>query len=449
MLKTAMIFGNGMVLQKKKEIVIWGTSEANAWVAVTLGHEQNSCMAQSDGTWRVVFPPRDTARNLHMYVTDGVTTIHYSDICIGEVWLVGGQSGKDHPLSEDQEFIREMTEDSDIRFFHFPEESSPVSEKTEDFPEKDGSWQKACISSAGCVSAAGYHFAGKIKENRSGCVGIVECTKKDASIGCWIDPEFLKNTEGSILLEDYEKSLAEGNDEESLTGKKPGAFYEQILKQVAPLGVRGVLWYQSEQDADYSHVYGTLFRKLIENWRMLWKEDLPFLYAQFAPTCSETGKEIGHYTVLRQQQELVSKMVPGVWMISSSDCRTYPDMDPRANRRIGERLAVTARNHVYGEEIDCSVPEIQNAYLMGENVILIFRNGEGLYVEGAEINDLDVYDKNGKAITFSAYDCEYNVLILKNCRNAEKISLAARDDYQVNIYNKAGMPAKPFQVLIS
>lgn len=496
MLKTAMIFGNGMVLQRKKQIAVWGTADAGAWITVTLGHERSSCLAQEDGTWMVYLPEREAARNLRMSITDGKEMIRYSDISVGEVWIAGGQSNMEFPLAFDEEFDPDMEVNEEIRFFNYPEVSYEERLQECDFREY-GHWRKASAKAAPYFTAVGYYFAKKLREKGNMPIGIVECTWGGTPACAWMNPGYLQNTQANIWKEEYENDLGKldikeykkafkenpfndrtkmvidswyvrmmktgltreeqiefmDNQENSFQDKvmgpyderRPGGLYEVMLKKIAPYSARGVLWYQGESDDRHPQLYATVFRKLIENWRELWQEELPFLFVQLAPFEAWMGERGTAYPILRQQQEIVSKTVPETWMISSSDCGARFDIHPKNKRLIGERLALAARGHVYGDDLICDAPEIQNVFITGEDLVLIFRHGDGLCVDGDSIQDLVVMDKEGNTIQVSDFCCEYNVVILRGCKDADKVSLAVKDYYQVNLYNEAGIPAKPFE----
>lgn len=116
--------------------------------------------------------------------------------------------------------------------------------------------------------------------------------------------------------------------------QNPGALYHHMLKGVAPFSVRGVIWYQGESDDRHPEVYATVFSQMIRCWRDLWGEELPFLFVQLAPFekwLFTSGRE---YPLLRQQQELVSKTVPGVWMTTSGDAGMQWDIHPKEKKPI-------------------------------------------------------------------------------------------------------------------
>ena len=66
---------------------------------------------------------------------------------------------------------------------------------------------------------------------------------------------------------------------------RPTGLYENILRRVAPYGVRGVIWYQGEDDdaRGWHAFYDESMKALIQSWRMLWKRELPFLQVELAP----------------------------------------------------------------------------------------------------------------------------------------------------------------------
>jgi len=82
------------VLLQNAQNVVKGTTTTGKTVTVTLGGSQvGSATADSSGNYKVSFNPgaaNATGRNL--VVSDGSATLTISDVLVGEVWLVAGQS---------------------------------------------------------------------------------------------------------------------------------------------------------------------------------------------------------------------------------------------------------------------------------------------------------------------------------------------------------------------
>jgi sialate O-acetylesterase len=186
-----------------------------------------------------------------------------------------------------------------------------------------------------------------------------------------------------------------------------------MLKKIAPFPLRGFLWYQGESDDVRASVYGTVLKRLIECWRNLWDEKLPFLLVALAPFgrwVSATGER---FPLLRQQQETISKTVEAVWLASSSDAGMEWDVHPKHKKPIGTRLALLARGHIYGEDILCDPPEFLKAYRQADGIRLLFANADGLHIKGGKINALHLSDNNGNECTADAIEIDGNSVVLK------------------------------------
>jgi len=79
--------------------------------------------------------------------------------------------------------------------------------------------------------------------------------------------------------------------------------------------MRGVIWYQGEDNWNRAHSYTDMFSTMIKGWRELWGQgEFPFYYCQIAPydysIITEPGKEIINSAYLREAQMNAEKIVP-------------------------------------------------------------------------------------------------------------------------------------------
>ncbi|WP_163194071.1 sialate O-acetylesterase [Clostridium thermarum] len=510
MLKTAMIFGDNMVLQRQKPIKIWGRGNAGKRITVTLKGKEtviSNTTVGADGNWMIIFSSMEVERGLELEISDGIDTLVFHDINIGEVWLAGGQSNMEYWLEfdEDKNEVLNGPMNQDIRFFDYPDVSYEGQLDEHDY-SSFGTWRKCTREDLPYFSAVGYYFAKELQENLDVPIGIVGCNWSGTSASAWMDTEYLKDNEGSAWLEAYEEAVKgldletykeefrrnpannhsvplkdmdnmarkfwypgfsleeqremlrkdteqEGTVTMPVMGpyseKRPGGLYETMLKKVAPYTIRGVIWYQGESDAVRPELYSIVFGKMIECWRNLWEDKLPFIFVQLAPFGEWLGSTGENYPVVRRQQELVSKTIPGTWMVSSSDAGMEWDIHPKRKKPIGMRLALCARGHVYGQDILCDPPEFSTAERFTGGVRINFKNGDGLYVKGDKVNALIITDGEGKELTPDQVTIEADgLLILGNLPENLTISFASTPYYEVNIYNKAHNPAKPFVVTL-
>ncbi|MDE6594686.1 MAG: sialate O-acetylesterase, partial [Oscillospiraceae bacterium] len=83
----AAVFTDHMVLQRNKNINIWGCAYTATDVTVELCGKSVTTRAES-GKWKAVLPPMEAGGPYELKVTDksgGEIVLH--DVMIGEVWL--------------------------------------------------------------------------------------------------------------------------------------------------------------------------------------------------------------------------------------------------------------------------------------------------------------------------------------------------------------------------
>lgn len=510
MLKAAMVFGNSMVLQRQKEIKVWGTGiPGNVVIGILKGVKggEASTIIGEESNWMLTFAPQEAARGLELTLKDGIDTITYQNVSIGEVWVAGGQSNMEYYLEFDAEKENVLNGDMnpDIRFFDYPEVSYEGQLEEYDY-SRFGIWRTCTKEDLPYFSAPGYYFAEDLSKALELSIGIVGCNWGGTPACAWMAQEYLEDNEGRQWLEEYEreagkldlevykaefkanpmndhsnpladprmaKLMLPGFSHEEQLGflnlmasspekakllapqigpyyeRRPGGLYETMVKKVAPYTARGVIWYQGESDSDRATLYSTVFGEMIRCWRDLWKDELPFLFVQLAPFGKWLAADGRHYPEIRHQQELVSKNVPDSWMISTSDAGMEWDIHPKYKKPIGMRLALLARGHIYGENLLCDPPEFHAAKRLSEGIRIEFHNCEGLYIKGDQVNALVMKDDKEEEITPEKVSVvEDDLLIEGEFPPGTVVSFARTPFYEVNLYNKSGNPVKPFEITL-
>ena len=85
------LFQSGMVLQRDKAIPVWGKADAGEMVTIRFNKKQYVTTAGINGKWRINLPKMKAGGPYTMTVGDIVLT----NILIGDVWLLSGQSNID------------------------------------------------------------------------------------------------------------------------------------------------------------------------------------------------------------------------------------------------------------------------------------------------------------------------------------------------------------------
>ena len=165
---------------------------------------------------------------------------------------------------------------------------------------------------------------------------------------------------------------------------------------------------------------------------------------QIAPF--EPGKD---YPELRRQQEIVEKTVKDAYMVSICDIGMKTDIHPKNKHDVGYRLALKALGKVYGKDVVCDAPYAESAELQGNDIVLHFAACKEIIISGGALNAMKIISEDGP-VKMRSCVIDGNILILRTDCAAEKkhlrVEFAWTPYHEVNLYNEAGLPAKPFRI---
>lgn len=501
MLTTDSIFSDNMVLQRDKPVSIWGGGDGDEVTVSVQG--KSATIKVINGKWQVTIESLAARRNETIRITSGADLIEIQNVAVGEVWIAGGQSNMEFLLEYDAEAAQviPLAINPDIRFFDCPKIKFEGQEKEEDF-SKFGFWRPLNPANAPFYSAVGFYFASQIYKRLQVPIGIVGCNWGGTTASAWMDESYLAADESlSVYLKEYQAGIQDldinkyiatekrsrenmqqpmvtkvmkstmkktpgpllyplytilfqaGAKNTTLVGprseNRPGGLFHTMLQKIAGFSTRGVIWYQGEADDLKAELYAKLFSALIRCWRDAWKDELPFLFVQLAPYEKYLGFFAVNYPILREQQDLVSKTVPGASMASIMDAGSKLDIHPKHKRPVGERLALLARGKVYGEDILCEAPEVDNVRFDDGNLVISFlHTGTGLFLKGSQLESLELF-ADGQKLATNSVAVSGDTLVV----NADKLDsatelevrLAFRNYAPINLYNSADLPVKPFR----
>ena len=509
MVKTAELFQSGMILQRDKTVPVWGTAEPGERVRVTVQGKTAEGQADENGRWSVELPPLTASEEEQMTVSGTSGRITFDRVAVGEVWLAGGQSNMEYHMRYEKHLsqVKPTCENPRIRFFDVPEIAFDGQGECFDY-SRMGRWRSASPEEIEYFSAVGYYFERAVEKALDVPVGIVGCNWGGTVSAAWMDPETVRQT-GPVWMKEYEAFLADTKMEEYWEKQKksplniggnpfadpfselvmprtpspeemgaffasmqasgdfpdpqdfidsflpqniPGALYEHMLKAVAPFAVRGVLWYQGESDDEMHHadLYASMLTALIGDWRKLWKEELPFLIVQLPGFESWLQVACDRFDLIRAAQEQVSDQVPGVYLCSISDAGEQYDIHPKDKQVVGERLALLARGHVYGENLLCDAPRAREATREGKEITLRFEHAEGgLVLRGETVSALRV-TVGEKELPFQASVSgeTLRIRLTEDTPGPVRVDFAQEKFYLVDLYNQSGIPAVPFSLVV-
>lgn len=186
-LKLAQLFSDHVVLQRQKNISVWGWAAPNESVKVEFSNEIQNVNADETGKWMVKFPPMEAGGPYTLLVSTKTESLKIEDILIGEVWLLSGQSNMEWPVKQANNFKEEKKNANYPQIRHFF-----VEHLVEIQPQKDlksGSWKIASSETVGDFSAIGFFFARELYQKLNIPIGLVHSSWGGSQIEGWISKE--------------------------------------------------------------------------------------------------------------------------------------------------------------------------------------------------------------------------------------------------------------------
>ncbi len=191
-LQLPAIVGDNMVLQRDKELRIWGWADPGSDVNLTFAGSDYETTTNASGEWELRMPAREAGGPYSMTITSGEESITLENILVGEVWLFSGQSNMVHYLDLHKERYAEeikKADYTDIRQFLVPQ--NPVlTGPAEKLPP--ASWKEARGEDLLRFSVVGYFFAKAIHEEYDIPVGFINASVGGTPIEAWTSEEGLQ-----------------------------------------------------------------------------------------------------------------------------------------------------------------------------------------------------------------------------------------------------------------
>jgi sialate O-acetylesterase len=229
----------------------------------------------------------------------------------------------------------------------------------------------------------------------------------------------------------------------------PAVLFQGMIRPVAPLSIRGAIWYQGEANADRAQQYQTLLPLLVGDWRKIFQEgDFPFYIVSLPAFMHHRDRpDDDAWAELREAQALTARNVKNSALAVTIDTGEAENIHPQDKQVVGERLALCALANEYGEKIPAAGPAFVSATKLPGALKLHFNHTDGgLVVKGNKLAEFSVAGPDHKWVWADA-KIEGDCVIVSSPDVPEPV--AARYAWQANpvatLFNGAGLPAVPFR----
>ena len=228
----------------------------------------------------------------------------------------------------------------------------------------------------------------------------------------------------------------------------PTVLFNAMISPLIPYGIKGVIWYQGENNTGRALRYRTLFPLMINNWRTKWNEgEFPFLFVQLANYMNTNPEPVEDAWAELREAQLMTLKVPNTGMASSIDIGDSSDIHPKNKREVGRRLSLIALNKVYGFDNEYSGPVYKSYKIDGSKIIITFDFANGLNSNSEDkLKGFAIAGSDHKFYWADAVIDGGTVIV--SCPLVSQpvaVRYAWASNPVCNLYNSAGLPASPFR----
>ena len=440
------LFGDHMVLQCEKPIRVWGSSGPGASVSVSLWNAgvageprllaEGAGLADDRGAWDVRLAAQPPGGPYELRIA-GESDSVFRDVWLGEVWICSGQSNMEWPVRQAKDAEAEIAgaDHPGIRLFQTPRRAAPVPET-----HVEAEWRTCSPESVAGFSAVGYSFGRALHERIDRPVGLIQAAWGGTPAEAWTAPASLRDDP------DFAEILVRKPRHGSWA---PSALFHGMIAPLTRYGIRGVIWYQGESNADRAWQYRRLFPAMIRSWREAFRQgDIPFLFVQlanFKARAEQPGES--EWAELREAQTRALSL-PRTGMAVTIDIGEADDIHPRNKQEVGRRLALAAMPAAYGKEVASSGPRYRAMEIDGSRVRVFFRAvADGLRTSDGEEPRGFALAGADRVFHWASAVVEGRSVVVESPEVQEPVAVryAWADNPDANLANAAGLPAAPFR----
>ena len=436
------VIGDNMVLQQKSNVLIWGKDAPDRSIDVVCSwsHKHYHARASQDSNWRIRINTPVAGGPYQILINDGEKIV-LKNILIGEVWVCSGQSNMEMPVKGfkntpvfNAPSILLDANNSMLRLIRYEKSASDSTE----FDSGNTGWQLSNSHQAVDFSAVALQFGMMLQRQLKVPVGIILSSYGGTKIEAWMSYSSLEQFTSIAHKRDPSKKINR-ND--------PSVLFNSMIAPFMGYGIKGILWYQGEQNCNEYSIYDSLMHAMVIDWRERWHEGtLPFYFVQIAPFAYKNLMASSAY--LREAQLAASQKIENSGMVATIDIGEKNSIHPPDKTTVAKRLLFWALGNTYDYQgVFFHGPEYKSMEATGDTVHLAFNyatNGLTTYyqpITGFEIAGRDkiFYPANG-TITGSGIDLYSNKVA-----QPVAVRYGFHDWVKGCLYNTEGLPASSFR----
>lgn len=428
-------FSDNMVFQREKPIIVWGTADPKESLLVKFNNCTVPANADQNGRWQAEFPAMKAGGPYELVIEGTNGLKKNAGIYIGDVWVFSGQSNMqvsfeyflDLPNIEEkykQQFRETLNNCSGDRLVrHYMVATKDQGGETIR-NSAENKWFFGNPEEVKYCNPIAYYFAREVSQK----TGVMTAAVRLA----W----------GGRHIERFYNGAG---------------IYEYMLKPWGPFNIKGVIWYQGEnnlhKDGDRL-AYALKLQLLINDYRKLWNDPkLPFFIVQLPPArYSEQPFNDENSLPIFLEAQRQALAIPYTAMANTADLGMANGLHQPQKYDLAIRLANLAFANVYGySDAVPAGPQYKSHHVEGTKIRVNFETYNSTLKtkdgQAPKFFEIMPAGKNQSFVPAQAI-IENNSVIVWNedITNPADVRFAFREQdlKDINLTNNEGIPAATF-----
>jgi len=390
-------FQTHMVLQRDKPLKIWGWAAAGEAVTVAFAGQQADATAAADRSWQVTLQPMPANTTPQTMTVKGKSaTQTLEDVLVGDVWILGGQSNMEFPITnvDDGELEVVSANFPQLRLLTMPVgkgfKSVRSFERLHEWSDwskrhfRKGDWDVCSPETVREFSAIGYVFGRRLFMASGVPIGLIDASIGGTTVETWTPEEALRKIDGKDtreMLKEWDDKIASfdpqadlakrienfnNNEKKKASGQpvpadlrpgpvadknRPGCCYASVIKPLGGLAVKGAVFHQGFNNcfngSAGARMYYQVFGTMITAWRGTFDDpQLPFCILSLC-TAGEP----------QTRENFLPPMYDAGPYIREAQYQTFRDFPDAAEKNIGFASSFDLRKSFYHPQIKIPVGE--------------------------------------------------------------------------------------------
>jgi len=315
-------FGDDMVLQRGSPITVWGDATPHEHVSVRLANQSCHTAADAKGSWVVRFRPIKAGTGYKLLVK-GQNSIQLKRIACGDVWIFSGQSNMTIAISQTDSKYSDFKGLERVPLTMYYQLPPSVKKRL----RYEGTfWRKICKSIAGNQQAIPFLCGLELARSSKVPVGIMSCPCAGAPIETFISSKYPEAFRNPYIPPEF----------------RPGSNYQQLVKPLIKLPVKGFIWYQGESNLINASEYTLLLKLFIHQLRSDWHNSRLPIYLVQLPCYSKSPYQVpaSSWARIRQAQESATRLRNVFLVVTTDTAGKAAGLHPPEKKVIAHRLAM-------------------------------------------------------------------------------------------------------------